>query len=163
MCSFTSSVEFTNSGRSGVGARRERDELNQRQAILNAAREIAAYEGWSAVATRRVAERTAYTHPTIYEHFESKSASLAELTREVYRLLPAGLQMTRARASGLDQAIRDTAQAHCAFAWMRRQLYKVRHGLSGVYIEPGTHRREGEAVIAERQETCCCVGCPRRG
>lgn len=130
-------------------ARRERDKLSQRQAILNAAREIAAKEGWSAVTTRRVAERIAYTHPTIYEHFESKSALLTELTREGYRLLLADLQTARARASGLDQAIRDMAQAYCAFAWTRRELYEVMHGLSGVYIEPETYRREGEAVIAE--------------
>ncbi len=94
-------------------ARRERDKLNQRQAILNAAREIAAHEGRSAVTTRRVAGRIAYTHPTIYEHFESKSASRAELTREGYRLLPAELRMTRAGASGPDQAIRGVAQAYC--------------------------------------------------
>ncbi len=130
-------------------ARRERDKLNQRQAILNAAREIAANEGWSAVTTRRVAERIEYTHPTIYEHFESKSALLAELTREGYRLLLAELQTTRAEASGPDQAIHGMAQAYCAFAWAHRELYEVMHGLSGVYIEPEAYRKEGEAVIAE--------------
>ncbi|PJF48307.1 MAG: TetR/AcrR family transcriptional regulator [Chloroflexi bacterium] len=130
-------------------ARRERDKLQQRQAILDAAREIAASEGWGAVTTRRVAERIEYTHPTIYEHFESKGALLAELTREGYRLLLAELQAARARARDPEQVVRDMAQAYCAFAWTHRELYEAMHGLSGVSIEPEAYRKEGEAVIAE--------------
>ncbi|MCS6848802.1 MAG: TetR/AcrR family transcriptional regulator [Anaerolineae bacterium] len=129
--------------------RRERDKLNQRQAILNAAREIAASEGWGAVTTRRVAERIEYTHPTIYEHFESKSALLAELTREGYRLLLAELRAARAKAHDPAQAAQAMAQAYCTFAWTHRELYEVMHGLSGTCIEPDAYRKEGEAVIAE--------------
>ncbi|BCX05389.1 MAG: TetR family transcriptional regulator [Candidatus Roseilinea sp.] len=130
-------------------ARRERDKRNQRQAILDAAREIAASEGWGAVTTRRVAERIEYTHPTIYEHFESKSALLAELTREGYRLLLAELRAARAKAGAPLQAMHAMAQAYCTFAWTHRELYEVMHGLSGVSIEPEAYRKEGEAVIAE--------------
>lgn len=130
-------------------ARRERDKLNQRQAILDAAREIAASEGWGAVTTRRVAERIEYSHPTLYEHFDSKHALMAELNREGYRLLLAELRAARAKASGPTQAIHDMSQAYCAFAWTHRELYEVMHGLSGVYIEPDAYRKEGEAVIAE--------------
>lgn len=130
-------------------ARRERDKLNQRQAILDAAREIAASEGWGAVTTRRVAERIEYTHPTIYEHFESKGALLAELTREGYRLLLAELRAARAKAHDPERVVRDMAQAYCTFAWTHRELYEVMHGLSGVSIEPEAYRKEGEVVIAE--------------
>ncbi len=129
--------------------RREREKAQQRQAILDAAREIAAREGWQAVTTRRVAERIEYTHPTLYEHFESKNALLAELTRDGYRQLLAALRAARAKADSPLQAARQMAQAYCAFAWTNHELYEVMHGLSGVYIEPDSYRKEGEAVIAE--------------
>lgn len=129
--------------------RRERDKLNQRQAILDAARDIAAREGWSAVTTRKVADRIEYSHPTIYEHFDSKHALMAELNRAGYRQLLAALQAARAKALHPAQAAHNMALAYCAFAWTHRELYQVMHGLSGVQIEPESYRKEGEAVIAE--------------
>lgn len=130
-------------------ARREREKVQQRQAILDAAREIAASEGWQAVTTRKVADRIEYTHPAIYEHFDNKHALLTEINREGYRRFLAVLQTARARANNPTQAARDMAQAYCAFAWTHRELYEVMHGLSGVHIEPDSYRKEGQAVIAE--------------
>jgi AcrR family transcriptional regulator len=132
-------------------ARREREKLQQRQAILNAAREIAASEGWSAVTTRKVAERIEYTHPTLYAHFDSKGALLNELTREGYRELLATLRAARAGAASPAQAAHDMAQAYCAFAWQHRELYEAMHGLSGLSVAPDVYRREGQAVLAEAQ------------
>lgn len=129
--------------------RRERERLAQRQAILDAARQIAAQEGWSAVTTRKVADRIEYSHPTLYEHFDSKDALVAEITREGYRQLLAALRTARHAASHPTQAVRDMARAYCAFAWSHRELYEAMHGLSGVCIEPDSYRQEGEAVIAE--------------
>ena len=130
-------------------ARRERDKLNQRQAILDAARDIAASDGWGAVTTRKVAERIEYSHPTIYEHFDSKTALLAELNREGYRELLDALQAARRKFDDPVEAARAMAQAYCAFAWTHRELYEVMHGLSGTQIDPDTYRAEGQAVIAE--------------
>src|SRR5215831_17182373 len=60
----------------GFKERRDRERTEMRQAILHAASEIAAQEGWHAVTIRRVAERIEYSPPTIYEYFESKEALL---------------------------------------------------------------------------------------
>ena len=57
-----------------------------KQAILAAARDIAAQEGWQAVTIRKVADRIEYSPPMIYEHFENKDAVLLELMREGFRL-----------------------------------------------------------------------------
>jgi AcrR family transcriptional regulator len=57
-----------------------------KQAILAAARDIAAQEGWQAVTIRKVADRIEYSRPMIYEHFENKDAVLLELMREGFRL-----------------------------------------------------------------------------
>jgi AcrR family transcriptional regulator len=129
--------------------RREREKRELRQSILDAARQIAAGEGWQAVTTRKVAERIEYSHPTIYEHFDSKNALLAELTREGYRQLLAELQASRAKSANPAQAARGMAQAYCNFAWTHRELYEVMHGLSGVQLDPDVYRAEGQAVITE--------------
>jgi AcrR family transcriptional regulator len=129
--------------------RREREKLQLRQSILDAAREIAASEGWGAVTTRKVAERIEYSHPTIYEHFDSKNALLGELTREGYRQLLAELRAVRAKAAYPTQTARDMALAYCTFAWTHRELYEAMHGLSGIHVDPEAYRAEGQAVIAE--------------
>jgi AcrR family transcriptional regulator len=129
--------------------RREREKLQLRQSILDAARKIAASEGWGSVTTRKVAERIEYSHPMIYEHFDSKGALLAELTREGYRQLLAELQASRAKAADPAQAARDMAQAYCNFAWAHRELYEAMHGLSGVHVDAEAYRAEGQSVIAE--------------
>lgn len=133
-------------------ARREREKIAQRQAILDAARSIAAAEGWNAVTTRKVAEAIEYSHPTIYEHFESKTALVAEITRDGYRQLLAALKQARTKAADPLAAARAMAQAYCSFAWQHRELYEVMHGLGGVQLDPDTYRAEGEAVIAEARE-----------
>ena len=66
-----------------------------RRAILGAAREIAAQEGWQAVTIRRVAEKIEYSPPTIYEYFESKESILEEEMHEGFRLLLSGLKAAR--------------------------------------------------------------------
>lgn len=130
--------------------RREREKNAQRQAILDAAQDIAASEGWPAVTTRKVAERIDYSHPTIYEHFESKHDLLVEINRAGYRQLLSALQDARRKhPDDLLEAARAMAQAYCNFAWQHRELYEVMHGLSGAIIDPASYRDEGMAVIAE--------------
>ena len=63
----------------GIKERRDRERQEIKQAILTAAREIAAVEGWQSVTIRKVAERIEYSPPTIYEHFANKEAILLEL------------------------------------------------------------------------------------
>lgn len=147
-------------------ARRLRERQELRRSILEAARAIAAAEGWSAVTTRRVAETVAYSHPTIYEFFDSKDALLAELNREGYRRLLTALCAARAKAAGAERAIQDMAQAYCAFAWQHRELFEVMHGLSGAPLDAGGYHAEAQAVLAEARdalaEWSAAAGAPMR-
>jgi len=70
----------------GIEERRDRERQEMKQAILAAARDIAAQEGWQAVTIRKVADRIEYSPPMIYGHFENKDAVLLELMREGFRL-----------------------------------------------------------------------------
>src|SRR5882672_7396271 len=67
--------------------RRERERLQMRGRLLDAARRIASEEGWQAVTIRRIADRLEYSSPILYQHFSGKDALLWELVREGFREL----------------------------------------------------------------------------
>ena len=138
----------------GVRERRDRERQELRTASLDAAREIAATEGWPAVTIRKVAEKIEYSPPTIYEYFDSKEAILAEEMREGFRLLLADLEAARDAHSDPRQRLRAMGRAYWDFVWKYPELYQVCSGLGGVATcQPNTpqelnQRAEGEKVGA---------------
>jgi AcrR family transcriptional regulator len=138
----------------GIKERRDRERQELKQAILEAAREIAAHEGWQAVTIRKVADRIEYSPPTIYEHFANKEAILIELMREGFRLLLAEICAGDAPAAGAEARLLALANAYWAFAWAYPELYQVMHGLGGVPFcvdgesgDAGSPPAEAEAVF----------------
>jgi AcrR family transcriptional regulator len=116
-----------------------------RQAILDAASEIAAQEGWHAVTIRRVAEKIEYSPPTIYEYFESKEALLEAEANEGFRFLLAALYAARDAHSDPRERLRAMGAAYWEFVWARPQLYQAISGLGGVnFCEPGHEHPHAE-------------------
>src|SRR2546422_5950748 len=109
--------------------RRERQRQELRQAILTAARDIAAREGWQAVTIRKVAEAIEYTPPIIYEHFASKEALLLELLREGFRQVGQLIQTTQARGGSPEHVLVQVALAYWRFAFTSPELYQLMHSL----------------------------------
>jgi AcrR family transcriptional regulator len=116
----------------GVKERRDRERLEMRQAILQAAQGIAAQEGWHAVTIRRVAEKIEYSPPTIYEYFESKEAILEEEMHEGFRVLLADLRAARNAHAAPEEQFRAMGDAFWNFVWTHPELYQVISGLGGV-------------------------------
>jgi AcrR family transcriptional regulator len=116
----------------GTKERRDRERQELRLAILAASRDIAAHEGWQSVSIRKVAERIEYSPPTIYEHFTSKEALLAELMRDGFRLLMERVRAGDSAAATPAARIKGVALSYWEFAWDHPELYQVMHGLGGV-------------------------------
>jgi len=132
----------------GVKERRDRERLELKQAILSAAREIAATEGWPEVTIRKVAEKIEYSPPTIYEYFDSKEALLEEETQEAFRLLLADLEAARSAHPDPRERIRAMGQAYWTFVWRYPELYQVMSGLGGVdFCQPDKPHEQGEQVM----------------
>ena len=129
--------------------RRDRERHQTRQAILEAARAIAAAEGWEAVTMRRLAERVEYSLPVLYTHFENKAALVAELARQGYEVLASRLHAARQRAADPQSAATDLARAYCQFAWGERDLYEAMHGLTGVTVDASSYKDAGAHALAE--------------
>ena len=71
----------------GVTERRERERVEIRQKILDAARELFAIEGYERVTMRRIAEAIEYSPTTIYNHFEDKDDLVNALCEEDFSRL----------------------------------------------------------------------------
>jgi len=132
----------------GIKQRRERERQALRQAILEAAREIAAREGWQAVTIRKVAERIEYSPPMIYQSFASKDDLLFALLREGFADVTARLRAARAAATTPEECLMRVAEAYWAFAWERPELYQVMHGLGGVPFGSADTPPEARAAFA---------------
>jgi AcrR family transcriptional regulator len=137
----------------GVRERRDRERKELKRAILEAAREIAATEGWQAVTIRKVAEKIEYSPPTIYEYFASKEAILGEEIRDGFRLLLADLQAARDQHAEPSERLPAMGRAYWDFVWRHPEMYQVMSGLGGVGFcgedEPAelNHKAEGEQVM----------------
>ncbi|OPX11308.1 helix-turn-helix domain-containing protein, partial [Gordonia sp. i37] len=53
----------------GTQDRRARERAERRDRVVEAARDLAERDGWSAVTTRRLADEIEYTPPVLYQHF----------------------------------------------------------------------------------------------
>ena len=111
--------------------RRESEILKMRQAILKAASDIAADEGWQAVTVRKVADRVEYSPSTLYEYFSGKEAILLALMREGFRLLAEDMRAVPEGKNCVDRLVA-VAHSYWDFAFRHPELYQVMHGLDGI-------------------------------
>jgi AcrR family transcriptional regulator len=103
--------------------RRERERAERRQAIVNAARELAEAEGWEAVTTRRLSDRIEYSQPVLYSHFENRGAIIEAVALEGFSELAVALHHGKAKARSPEAALRGTAGAYVEFAQANPALY----------------------------------------
>lgn len=129
----------------GRKERREREQQELKQSIMDAAREIARVEGWRNVTMRKIAERIEYSHAAIYEYFANKDVLLLALVREGFRLLETELQPPQTTASDPEEALLLMVERYLAFAERHAELYRVMFGLDGVAFVPMTHD-EGQRI-----------------
>ncbi len=137
--------------------RRQREQQELRQRILNTAREIARDEGWSNVSLRKIADRIEYSHAALYVYFESKEALFVAVLREGFRLLLQDLQTAKLMSSAPEQTLLNVALAYWRFAWRSPELYKVMYGLDGVSFGVIETRVEGQQigdVVADVVQAC---------
>src|SRR6201984_2369836 len=71
----------------GVKERRERERVETRDKILDAARELVVTEGNEGVSMRRVAEKIEYSPTAIYLHFADKEELFRELCHQDFARL----------------------------------------------------------------------------
>jgi AcrR family transcriptional regulator len=75
----------------GIKERREREKLETRDRILDAARELFIAEGYDGVSMRKIANKVEYSPTAIYVHFQDKDQLFREICHEDFRRLAQSL------------------------------------------------------------------------
>jgi AcrR family transcriptional regulator len=75
----------------GVKERREREKVETRDKILDAARELFIAEGYDGVSMRKIADKIEYSPTAIYVHFADKDELFLEICHEDFRRLAQSL------------------------------------------------------------------------
>ncbi|MGW4635799.1 TetR/AcrR family transcriptional regulator [Nocardia sp. NPDC004415] len=96
--------------------RKERDRAQRRQAIVDAARELSAADGWDAVTIRKLAERIEYSQPVLYSHFAGKAAIVGAVAIEGCVELTVALRRAHDAARTPREVIDNIARAYLDFA-----------------------------------------------
>ncbi len=108
----------------GTKERRERERLETRDKILEAAREMFATQGIEATTMRAIAQRIEYTPTAIYHHFKDKDALIIELCHSDFRKL--GRRFTQMeRIDDPVERLRSIGMAYVEFAIANPHHYQI--------------------------------------
>lgn len=104
--------------------RRERERIDTRRKILDAARALFVRNGYRATTMRAVADRIDYTTTAIYHHFRSKEALLTELTAQDFRALAKVFRETAQVTDPIEQ-LRQIGRAYIEFGVTHPMHYQL--------------------------------------
>jgi AcrR family transcriptional regulator len=122
----------------GSAERRQREQADTRQRILDAARDLFVEHGYEATSMRSIAERIEYTPTAIYHHFENKEALLSELCGQDFRALAAAFQRIGKVEDPVERLER-IGDAYVAFAVEHPKHYQ----LMFMSVRPGPGDKQG--------------------
>ena len=108
----------------GTKERRERERVETRAKILNAAREMFATQGIEAVTMRAIAKRIEYTPTAIYHHFKDKDSLIIELCHADFRMLGQELYRVGQLPDPIER-LRRLGTAYLEFALTHPHHYQV--------------------------------------
>ncbi len=131
----------------------------RRREIVEAARALAAAQGWSAVTVRAIAGRIGCSAPAIYQYFRDKDAVLAALASDGRQALALHLDQAIAEVHGPAKRMRAVVRGLWDFALANRELYAVIYGLDGLAAHrdgsadaaPDSLRRVAAELVHKRQ------------
>lgn len=115
-----------------MNTRFEREQIRLREEVLNAALNIAASDGWSAVSVRGIADRIEYSTTKVYELFKNKNEIVLELLRRGFSLLTEQLEQVREANIPPVEKATSLAVTYCRFAWEHDVYYRIMYGMDGV-------------------------------
>jgi AcrR family transcriptional regulator len=108
----------------GIVERREREKLEVRTKILDAARELFAREGYDAVTMRRIADAVEYSPTAIYLHFKDKETLVRELCEEDFASLAKAFQKIAKESDPLER-LRKIGMAYVDFGVEKPNHYRL--------------------------------------
>jgi AcrR family transcriptional regulator len=125
----------------GIKERRQREKLETREKILEAARELFVREGYEGVSMRKVAEKIEYSPTAIYVHFADKETLFYELCHQDFARLAQAFQEGKrqsAKQSDPVQRLRQTGLGYVQFGIQYPNHYRL------MFMTPHPQPRPGQ-------------------
>lgn len=119
----------------GTKERREREREEMREAIVDAAREMFATEGYEAVTMRRIAEKIEYSATAIYFHFKDKQAVIRAICDTDFLALAQQFQRIARQPDPIER-LRKSGQAYIELGLKHPNHYRLMFMTSGERVEP---------------------------
>jgi len=132
--------------------KREQTKLQNRQAILDAAREVFSELGYETATVRDVIRRTGLAAGTFYNYFRSKEEVHAALADEGARRFAPTLKSLRASAPDIETFVRQAIGAYFAFLADEHQNWVARRTPGEPHPHVGSEMPQIQAVFAEVRE-----------
>jgi AcrR family transcriptional regulator len=136
----------------GVSARKQRLRDERERRIVEAARHVAAREGWGAVTIRRLADEIEYSQPVLYTHYANREAIVAAVAVVGFVEITKVLRDAAQGARGPVEAAIRAAEAYLNFAAAHPALYEAMFvlptGLRFGQDDAATPLREAFAALA---------------
>src|SRR5215213_7806871 len=104
--------------------RRDRERLETRAKIMDAARELFGREGYEAVSMRRIADAIEYSPTAIYVHFRDKQDLLYQICQADFAALAQGMAELQRVADPIER-IRRLGHAYIRFGARHPNHYKL--------------------------------------
>jgi len=108
----------------GSQERREREKLEQRQRILDAALKIITKEGFAALSMRKLAESIEYSAASIYLYFENREQLAQELSEQGFGELLLLLSAAAAKQKAVE-ALHAVGAAYVAYGEKNPEMYRL--------------------------------------
>jgi AcrR family transcriptional regulator len=145
----------------GTKERRERERLETRDKILEAAREMFATQGIEATTMRAIAGRIEYTPTAIYHHFKDKDALIIELCHCDFRTLARQFSQIE-RIDDPVERLRRIGDAYVQFAMENPHHYQIMFMTRTPYAEPeydrGNPEEDAYAFLVQTVQECIDTG-----
>lgn len=108
----------------GIAERKERDKLEMRKNIIDAAMHMFMYEGYENVSIRKLADKIEYSPATIYLYYKDKDELLYDVQAECFGKLM-DVFTTHATATNPIEKLRQIGHAYLTFGLDNPQLYEL--------------------------------------
>jgi AcrR family transcriptional regulator len=135
--------------RSGSSERRQRQKLELRHSILQAAGELFLEHGYENFSLRQVAERIGYSATTIYLYFQNKDDLLLAVVQDGFESFDRGVQAAAAATTDPLRRIEALGRAYISFWLENPALYRLMFmQRSDFYFLPRLNKLHEEAAAA---------------
>ena len=133
----------------GVSERRERERLDLRGKIVDAARDLFAAEGYESVSMRRIADAIEYSPTAIYNHFKDKADLFREICAHDFGALAVAMRKLATEPDPVER-VRRIGREYIDFAVGHPGHYRL------MFMTPGLH----DVPRTESEMTECGRGNP---